>query len=484
MGGERLGGRLVVVANRLPVVSSGRNGAKAPPSVGGLVSALVPAVASCDRDVVWFGWSGRTARTRRPIVERRKAGRTESAAISLPEDLIELYYTNFCNGGLWPLLHSFPGRFVVDSADYRAYRRVNEIFARCIARTLRADDVVWIHDFHLIPLAAELRRTGFGGKIGFFLHVPFPPPEIFAVNPWAQELLEALTAYDLVGVHTPEYARNLRRTLGRQSYRARSVPTRVYPIGIDPKPYEEWSREPAALKVGRKLREGLLGRKLVLGVDRLDYTKGIAERLRIFGRLLELYPKWRRRVSFIQISAPSRTRVAEYVRQRRDVEELVGNLNGRHGDTEWVPIRYLFKAYSQRDLAAFYREADVALVTPLRDGMNLVAKEFVAAQTGDPGVLVLSRFAGAAAELEEAVLVNPYDIDGAAHALAGALSMPLEERVERQRALLERVHTRTAAAWAEAFLADLDSADPRSGARSRAALSALLESDVAPAGEA
>lgn len=468
--------RLVIVANRIPDTAT---------SVGGLVSALAPAVAARPGEVVWFGWSGKNTRGSRPRVERRRSRGQESFAISFSEKLADGYYTNFCNGGLWPLLHSFPGRFSVEGEDYRAYRRVNEIFARTMIRHLREEDLVWVHDFHLIPLAHELRRLGFAGRIGFFLHVPFPPPEIFALMPWATELLEDVTAFDLVGVHTPEYARNLRRTLGRQSFRPRTVPTRVYPIGIDPRPYEEWSQEPAALKIGQRLRHSLLGRKLVLGVDRLDYTKGITERLRIYGRLLELYPRWKKRVSFIQISAPSRTRVAEYVKQRREVEELVGHLNGRHGHTEWVPVRYLFQSYSQRDLAAFYREADVALVTPLRDGMNLVAKEFVAAQTGDPGVLVLSQFAGAASELSDAVLVNPYDIDASAHALHAALSMPVEERIERQRALLARVHSQTAAAWAEGFLADLEDGDSLSShSHARMGhLSHTIEPDVAEASE-
>ncbi len=456
-------GRLIVVSNRLPSKDS----------VGGLVSALVPTLESAPPGSLWFGWSGRSgvAAGRAGAVERGRDGGVPTLGIDLADRDVDGHYNGFCNRALWPLLHCFPGRVVAEAADYACFRRVNALFARALRRRLRPNDRVWIHDYHLFPLGRELRRRGFEGPLGFFLHVPFPPGEIFEALPWARDILESMLAYDLVGFHTESYARNYARALGdelgatpgedgriRADGRTQRIGT--YPIGIDPEATRRAADEKSARRRGLKSRHGVRHRKIILGVDRLDYTKGIAERLKAFARLLEIAPRFRKRVSFLQISAPSRTRVPEYVRQRREIEELVGHLNGRFGAEDWVPIRYLFRAYSQRDLAAFYREADVCLVSPLRDGMNLVAKEYVAAQTGDPGVLVLSRFAGAAAELRDALIVNPYDIEGTARALARALDMPLEERARRQAALLAPVMEHTAARWAEGFLRDLGRATP------------------------
>jgi trehalose 6-phosphate synthase len=478
---------LVITSNRMPDPD-----ARAQP-VGGLVSALLPAIEA-EGGATWFGWDGRSGRERGARVVRARTGSIDTCSIALPGALVDRSYNGHCNGALWPILHSFPGRLEADARDHDAYRAVNETFARAMRRRLRDVDRVWVHDFHLFPLARELRALGFRGRIGFFLHVPFPPPEVLVLFPWARQLLDDLAAYDLVGFHVPEYAASYARACEQEE--ARVAPhVGVYPIGIDPAPYDAWSRDDASLIRGRELRMALHGRKVVLGVDRLDYTKGIPERLRIFAKLLERHPEWRRKVSFIQISAPSRTRVAEYVRMRRSVEEMVGNLNGTYGDPDWVPVRYLFQAYDQRTLAAFYREADVALVTPLRDGMNLVAKEFVAAQTGDPGVLVLSRFAGAAVELDQALIVNPYDADGSADVLARALELPLEERVARQAALIAKVRAQTAAAWSSAFLRDLDqvkragragrrapvrAARPPAGARSARGRRARCDSRGAP----
>ncbi len=460
-------GRLVVVSNRMPEVGKvgkvGRAGGR-PKSVGGLVSALLPSLQAAP-EALWLGWSGRSVGARaRTRTTQARLGDVRLVGLDLREADVDAFYNGFCNGVLWPLLHAFPGRLSIASEQYARYRAVNETFARALSRRLGPDDHVWVHDYHLIPLAAALRARGFEGRVGFFLHVPFPPRDMFALLPWAADLLRDLGAYDLVGFHTADYARNYvdasRQELGRPTTLSQRVG--VFPIGIDPAPLREWASDPAGLSRGRTLRVSAPGRKIILGVDRLDYTKGIPERLRAFERLLERHPDWRRRVTFVQISAPSRTRVAEYVRQRREVEELVGRVNGRFGEPDWVPIRYLFRSFTQRELAAYYREVDVCLVSPLRDGMNLVAKEFVACQGRDPGVLVLSRFAGAAAELEEALIVNPYDLDGSADALARALAMPLEERAARQAALLRRVEAGTAARWAQRFLDEL--AATRTGA--------------------
>ncbi len=467
------GRRLVVVSNRLPeLVSAADLREKGKPQAGGLVTALRPALEAAAGGL-WVGWSGRSVpKGVRPRVRRERFGRVTALGIDLAEADVEGHYNGFCNGALWPLCHSFPERVRIDAQSYGRHRRVNRIFARAVARLLAPGDRVWVHDYHLFPLARELRALGVGRAtaIGFFLHVPFPPHDVFSILPWAAELLEDLCAYDLVGFQTARYAENyeqaVERELGAREGRPRKPrPPRqrvgAYPIGIDPRPYEAWSSDRAAARRAQWLREAVRGRRIILGVDRLDYTKGIAERLRAFARLLERFPRWRSRVSFIQISAPSRTRVADYIRHRREIEELVGHVNGRFGEADWVPIRYLFRSYEQRELAAFYREADVCFVSPLRDGMNLVAKEYVACQAADPGVLVLSRFAGAAEELKEAVLVNPYDLDGTAAALDRALRMPREERERRQAALLARVRRQTAQRWAARFLADLAAAHGR-----------------------
>lgn len=455
---------LVVVSNRLPslegVPPADAKAPSAQPSVGGLVSAMLPALAASPGSL-WLGWSGRAVPAGgRLRTTRARLGGVQLLGLDLRQEDVEGHYDGFCNGGLWPLLHSFPGRLSVDGEQYRRYQRVNQAFARALAARLGPGDRVWVHDYHLIPLAAELRARGFRGPIGFFLHVPFCGHDVFSLLPWAHDLLRQLTQYDVVGFHTREYARNYVEAVARElrvDAEAHQV-VGAYPIGIDPGPLRAWSEEPHALARSRALRESLSGRKLILGVDRLDYTKGIPERLRAFERLLDRHPACRRRVTYVQVSAPSRTKVPEYMRQRREVEELVGRVNGRFGDPDWVPVRYLFRAYSQRELAGYYREADVCLVSPLRDGMNLVAKEFVACQTDDPGVLVLSRFAGAAAELQDALIVNPYDLDATADALARALSMPLAERRSRQAASWRQVQRNTAARWAERFLGELTAA--------------------------
>jgi len=442
------GSRLVIVSNRLPSHDKS--------AVGGLVSALVPSLEGMG-EVVWFGWSGRTVNgTSRPRLQRSGGtGSLRLVGIDLPAREADPYYLGFCNGALWPLLHSFPERFRAEARDYACYRSVNVRFARVIARHLRPDDTVWVHDFHLIPFATELRRLGFQGPIGFFLHVPFPPHDVVAILPWAAELLGDLAAYDLVGFHARKYVENYEQARAREIGDVPDQLAGVYPIAIDAAPYTAWAQDPVGKQRGRDLRKSDHGRALVLAVDRLDYTKGVVERLRMLERFFELHSGWHRRVSVLQISAPTRTRVHEYARQRRVVEELVGHINGRFGQPDWVPIRYVFRAFEPRELAAFYREADVCLVTPLRDGMNLVAKEFVASQTGDPGVLILSRFAGAADELREALIVNPYDVEATAEELAHALGMPLDERVSRQAALLERVESQSPRRWRESFLKDL-----------------------------
>ena len=457
--------RLVVVSNRVP--SSDPIATAADRDVqgtGGLIGGLQPALA--DRDALWFGWSGRsTQRGPEYEPELSTAGSIKLATVDLSGDDYNLYYTGFSNRTLWPLLHSFPDRVVIRGDTYRAYRRVNSRFADALYPMLRADDDVWVHDFHLFNLGQELRRLGWRGKTGFFLHVPFPSADLFSILPWSREILTGLLNHNLVGVQTERYLRELSDTLctelggnfskGVYSHSEGEVRLGVYPVGIDSAQFQAWASQ--ARRRNSRYRHGPTApeQMVVLGVDRLDYTKGIPDRLRAFESMLAQHSSLRRRVSFIQISMPSRTRVPQYARGKELIDQLVGEINGRFSEEDWVPINYLYRTYTRQQLARFYRDADVCLVTPLRDGMNLVSKEFVACQGEDPGVLVLSKFTGSAAALREAIIVNPYDLDGTAEAIHRALYMPRDERRRRWRSLMGVVSKYSAKWWSDTFLADL-----------------------------
>ena len=460
-----LNSRLIVVSNRVPPASSFESQGRGEASAGGLVTAVRAAMEQSGG--MWFGWSGRSTRRRvttGPTV--RIFGRIQLATMDLSDDEVSLFYLGFSNRTLWPLLHSFPMRVVIRHDTYRAYRRINLRFAQALMPMLRSDDIVWVQDFHLFHLGYELRRLGWNGKLGFFLHVPFPPAEIFNIMPWSGGTLEALLHYDLVGLHDERYLHNLVDALdvelGGESngdsyiYRGKTARLGVFPIGIDPdtfRPREDGHQHNLSDELGLA---AVPDRRLILGVDRLDYTKGIPHRLRIFERLLERHPSLGGNLIYIQISSPSRTRVPEYVQEKEQVERLVGQINGRFSEAGWVPIRYLYRSYSQTELAGFYHETDVCLVTPLRDGMNLVAKEFVAAQDIDsPGVLVLSRFTGAASTMKDAVIVNPYDVEGTAEATYQALRMPVSERRRRNRSLLSVVERHSSRSWSDSFCATL-----------------------------
>ena len=471
-------GRLVTVSTRLPDLQSqaGREDDRAE-GAGGLVSALRAVLE--DRGGLWFGWSRRvTDRGAVTAPRLSTVGGLQLAALDLTRSEASLFYNDFCNRTLWPLLHSFPGKMTIRNKAYRAYLRVNRRYAEALAPMLREGDTVWVHDFHLMPLAYELRRLGWDSPIGFFLHTPFPPLEVFGALPWAARLLGMLLDYDLIGVHTRRYSNNLMDSLSSEvpgvllgnsfTYGAQSVRVEVHPVGIDPVYFGELARRPDDSPTSEFLRRTASRRMIVLGVDRLDYTKGVVQRLLTYEHLVEHYPGLRGKVTMIQISAPSRARVPEYVREREDVDQIVGRINGRFTEPGWVPLRYLYRSYPQAELVAFYREAHVALVTPLRDGMNLVAKEFVASQVDDPGVVVLSKFCGAADTMKEALIVNPYDIEGTAAAVMRALRMPESERRRRWEALMQGISTNTANAWCDSFLSDLASTTRRGASEPRA----------------
>jgi len=441
--------RLVIISNRVPVPR-----ARSTPQAGGLAVALKQALA--DRDVLWFGWSGHVGAATSEAAAETVIGRTRYATVDLSSVDHRLYYTGFSNGTLWPLLHWRMGLTEFQREEYSGYRTVNEHFARVLAPMLRPDDVLWAHDFHLFPLAAFLRALGCTQRIGFFLHVPFPPPSLFAALPQGDVLLRDLAAYSLIGVQTDQDRDNLRAALAHALVGAR---VETFPIGIDAHAFAADAARGATGPEGRRLAASLADRALVLGVDRLDYSKGLPHRLQGFARLLARFPRHRRRVTLLQVAPVSRNEVARYRALRRELDELAGRINGEHGEPDWNPIRWITRAVPRATLAGYHRLARVGLVTPLRDGMNLVAKEFAAAQNpDDPGVLVLSRFAGAAAELSGAVLVNPHDPDEIAEGLDAALSMDKATRIARWRRDAEVVRTGSAATWASRFLHALEAA--------------------------
>ena len=457
--------RLIALSNRLPnlrsAVASDEDRRR---NVGGLVSALEPVLR--ERHGLWLGWSGRTTAgdtVSTPLVAEDAA--PPIASIDLPDAWHKHYYNGLCNRGLWPLFHSFPQRVRFVDEDWEAYVRVNAAFAECVRELVAPDAAVWVHDYHLLLVAEQLRQRGHRGPIGLFLHIPFPSRDIFSMLPWSERVVGDMLAFDLIGFHTPCYVDNFRQCASSLlsaragddvvEHRDRRTRIAAFPIGIVPEHFEPPADAATADEIGSILRS-IAPARLILGVDRLDYTKGIAERLAAFGRLLELHPRWRRLVSFIQVSVPSRADVPEYAEQRAAIESIVGRINGEFGEANWTPVRYVYRSYERPQLVALYRAAAIGFVTPLRDGMNLVAKEFVAAQDPkDPGVLLLSRFAGAAVELHDALLTNPFHPDGMARDLDRALRMPLEERVERHTKLDAAVRRTTAVTWAEEFLAAL-----------------------------
>lgn len=439
--------RLVIVSNRVaPLRESG-------PMAGGLTVALEEAVKR--REMLWFGWSGETSDRQEPRLS--SSGNRTHALIDLTAQEHRLYYTGFCNGMLWPLLHYRFGLAQFRRAEEEGWRHVNHRFAEQLFPLLREDDTIWIHDFHLFPLAAALRALGAKQKIGFFLHVPFPPPALFAALPRAAALLRDLQAIDLIGVQTDEDAAHLTDALQQQEV---STPVGVFPVGINAEAFARAAEAAAGRKDAQSFRQSLANRKLIFGVDRLDYSKGLPQRVLGFADLLKRYPQHRGGVTFLQVAPVSRGEVAQYRLLRREMDELVGRINGEYAEVDWVPLRWTTRPIPRRTLAGYLRISNIALVTPLRDGMNLVAKEFVAAQPPeDPGVLILSQFAGAAREMNGAVKVNPNDPDEIAEALDFALSMPLAERQERWRMDFDTLAQAGASGWSRHFLAGLNQAE-------------------------
>ncbi|MEM7442525.1 MAG: alpha,alpha-trehalose-phosphate synthase (UDP-forming) [Pseudomonadota bacterium] len=456
--------RLVVVSNRVAPVEEGKG-----PS-GGLAVAVLAALKKAGGGI-WFGWSGEVKPDTQSEPSLFRTGRVSYATVDLSMRDFDEYYNGYANATLWPLFHFRLDLTEFSRRTYTGYLRVNALFASRLAPLLEADDRLWVHDYHLIPLGEELRKIGLTSPIGFFLHTPFPVPEILVALPNHETLMRSLCAYDLVGLQTEKDRNALvnylvseagAEILSDKLVRAygRIVRIEAFPISIETEDIVKMSAQAGKARQTERMRNSLQGRELIIGVDRLDYSKGLPERLLAFQALLENYAGNRGHVTFMQIAPPTRSDVSEYQEIRQTLETLAGHINGAFAEYDWVPIRYLNKSFSRRNLLGFFRSAKIGLVTPLRDGMNLVAKEYVAAQDpDDPGVLILSRFAGAASELSGgALIVNPYDIEGVAENLQHALTMPLEERQDRHTTMLDILKSNSIDTWRRNFVDTLNKA--------------------------
>jgi alpha,alpha-trehalose-phosphate synthase [UDP-forming] len=458
--------RLVVAANRLPVRWNDDE-ERWEQSPGGLVSALTPIIQ--ERGGVWIGWTGASDGAN----ERFTVEGIDNLPVPLTEDEIDDHYYGFCNATIWPLYHDAIRTPEFHRHWWRAHMEVNQRFADAAASVVEEGDVIWIHDYQLQLVPAMLRERFRDHKIGFFLHIPFPPPEIFERLPWRRQILEGLLGADYLGFQTRRGALNFaaaarefadaRGPAGSLRYEDREIRAEPVPIAIDTAHYAAAASDPEIQQLGAELRRDLGDpRVLILGVDRLDYTKGIDLRLRVLETLFETRPDLIGQVSLVQISVPSREDVDEYQEIRRQVEELVGRVNGRFGEAGWMPVHYVYRSVPFEELIGAYVNADVMLVTPLRDGMNLVAKEYIATRVDDTGVLVLSEFAGAAEQLDEALIVNPYDLDALASTIAHAVEMDPEEQRRRMRRLRRKVTRWDVHKWARHNLESIAAAPRRS----------------------
>ena len=485
--------RVLIVANRLPVtVHPNETGVEVQKSSGGLATGLLRPHEQSGG--LWIGWPGTNDDE---ISEEQRSALNQQLAdlrlvsVPLTADQVARYYEGFSNGVLWPLFHYLLDQVPLHVRDWGPYREVNQKFADVVAEHYQPGDLIWVHDYQLLLLPELLRRRLPEARIGFFLHIPFPAEELFRTLPERDRVLRGLLGANLVGFHTPAYLRHFAASLiqvlgltvdiDRVQLSDREVRLGVFPMGVDAAAFSALAEAPEVEAEVKALKEdGSV--KLLVGVDRLDYTKGIPRRLLAYERLLESHPELQERVRLVQVAVPSRTNVEAYQEFRSVVDGLVGRINGAFGTPRWVPVHYIYRGLSEPELVALYRAADVMLVTPLRDGMNLVAKEFVASRTDGDGVLVLSEFAGASWELPEAIQVNPYDVEAIGESYYRALSMNEEERRTRLAPLRNRVATYDVHHWASTFLHQLESVTlpaqetraPAGAAAARRELSARL----------
>ena len=450
--------RLIVISNRVSAPKAR--------SAGGAQGGLSVALAAALREYrgLWFGWSGNKTEEFTGHIDLQRHEGVTTATVDLEEQDVDEYYNGYANRTLWPLFH-----YRIDLAEYdrsfgSGYERVIERFAETVSPLIEPDDLVWVHDYHLIPLGMQLRERGLKNRIGFFLHIPWPPQRLLVSLPFHQRLVRSMLAYDLIGFQTEEWLDSFHHYIDREMGGSvepdgtirvgnRSVKAAAFPIGIDAKEFAEAVQSPTAKQAHERLRGSVEDKRIIMGVDRLDYSKGLTERFLGYRRFLEEHDDCRGKVTFLQIAPPSRGEVHTYETIRETLDELSGRINGEFAVVDWVPIRYVNQGYPREELAGFYRASEIALITPLRDGMNLVAKEYVAAQDPEnPGVLILSRFAGAALQLKEALLVNPYSKDEISDAIAKALEMPKGERIRRWRSMMDSVEKEDVVWWRRNFV--------------------------------
>lgn len=449
------------------VIASNRTAPPGQPRAGGLAVALADALTERGGGV-WFGWSGEITDREQRGLRMLSDGGVDFALADLTEAEHETYYLGYANRTLWPVFHYRVDLARFDEAAFAGYEAVNRRFGRLLAGMTKPGDSVWLHDYHFLLMGQELRASGWDGPLGFFLHIPFPAPEVFTALPQHARLARGMAAFDLLGFQTDRDTANYRRYLienagaeildeHRLRVFERTIETRTFSIGIDAAEMAAMAIGPEAVAAAGRIGRIIESRALVIGVDRMDYSKGLPQRMEAFGAMLDAHPELHGKVSFLQIAPPSRESLDAYAALREELDRLSGNINAEIADLDWQPIRYLARGYGRETLGGLFRVARVGLVTPLYDGMNLVAKEYVAAQDPeDPGVLVLSEFAGAAEQLKTALIINPHDIAGMADAIHRALHMPLDERRERWLALDEAVRGQDIAWWRRGFLAALD----------------------------
>lgn len=451
--------RLVVASNRVAKGGSGKG------SAGGLAVGVMAAMEAAGG--LWFGWNGKIDKDvdQEPQIETH--GSIDYITVGIKQNEYNHYYKGYSNSVLWPLFHQRPDLMSYRSSDLTGYMSVNQRFAKMLLRYLKPDDVIWIHDYHLIPLGQMLRDAGVKSPIGYFLHTPFPPLDLLRAVPNHKQILKALMAYDLVGFQTEtdhrSFMESVTYSLGAKiegnkvSLGHVATVAGVYPIGIETESIPEFMQRGQRSSDFQRMRDSLNDRKLLIGVDRLDYSKGLPQRFQAYERLLRNYPRLHRDVVYLQIAPISRGDVKAYGDLAEQLDRSAGHIIGTYADFDWMPLRYLNRGFRRATILAMYNLADVGFVTPLRDGMNLVAKEYVAAQDPEnPGVLVLSKMAGASAELDAAVIVNPYDQENLSKRLNTALNMPLDERIDRWRRMIEILRRNNIHNWHSRFLDDLN----------------------------
>ncbi len=476
--------RLVVVSNRLPFTVSFKEGApEFRPSAGGLTTGLwsylerPPGNGKEHRDFLWMGWPGASVRPEHEAAVQEYGARFNSSPVFLPEESMDRFYLGFCNKTIWPLFHYFPTLTTYEEEHWAEYGKVNQTFAEAVVKALRPDDLLWIHDYHLMLLPKLVRERFPEMPIGFFLHIPFPSWEIFRMLPraWREEIIEGLLGASVIGFHTHDYVRyfltSVLRTAGYEHHlgslglRDRVVEVETFPMGVEFDRFMAAASSPETEARVEELRGKCLGQKVIFSVDRLDYTKGLITRLRGYELFLKNNPQWHGKVVFIVSVAPSRIGVDSYQAMKLELEQTVGRIVGDFGNVHWTPLVYQLRHLTFEELVPLYRLCDVALITPLRDGMNLVAKEFVASRPDQRGVLILSEMAGAAKEMGEALVINPFHLEDFAKALEQALAMPVEEQIRRNQLLQERLRRYNVVRWADDFVQTLLSTQKTEAAR-------------------